>query len=273
MKRLLRRPSVWGALAFFACALIGPWLTLEPRAIDLAHAFELPSRTHWLGTGDNGIDLCAALLHGARWSALISLSVVAISLGVGGLLGALAGLRGGWFDTALMGLCDLLQAFPAVLLNIAILALVARPGVGHIVLSLTVSGWVLYARLSRVEALALREREFITAARALGASESRVLLRHLVPNLIGPLLVQATAGLGGVILMESTLSFLGLGPAQTISWGALLDQGSAVLLRFPHVALLSGGAIAFVVVSMNLAGDALRDALDPRTRGETQGSG
>jgi peptide/nickel transport system permease protein len=99
-----------------------------------------------------------------------------------------------------------------------------------------------------------------------------VLLRHLVPNLIGPLLVQATAGLGGVILMESTLSFLGLGPAQTISWGALLDQGSAVLLRFPHVALLSGGAIAFVVLSMNLAGDALRDALDPRTRAESQTS-
>jgi peptide/nickel transport system permease protein len=183
------------------------------------------------------------------------------------LLGALAGLRGGLLDTLVMGLCDLLQAFPAVLLNIAILALVARPGVGHMVLSLSISGWVLYARLSRVEALALREREFVLAARALGARESRVLLRHLVPNLIGPLLVQATAGLGGVILMESTLSFLGLGPSDRISWGALLDQGSSVLLRFPHVALLSGGAIAWVVLCMNLAGDALRDALDPRSRG------
>ena len=273
MRRLWRAPSVWGALLFFGCALIGPWLMREPRGLDLAHAFELPSAAHWLGTGDNGIDLCAALLHGARLSALISLSVVGVSLLLGGLLGALAGLRGGWFDTALMGLCDLLQAFPAVLLNIAILALVARPGVGHVVLSLSVNGWVLYARLSRVEAMALREREFIMAARALGATESRVLLRHLVPNLIGPLLIQATAGLGGVILMESTLSFLGLGPAQTVSWGALLDQGSAVLLRFPHVALLAGGAIAFVVLSMNLAGDALRDALDPRMRGETPRSG
>lgn len=272
MRRFWRTPPVWGALLFFVAALCGPWLTREPNAIDLAHAYQLPSAAHWLGTADNGIDLCAALLHGARLAALISLSVVGISLLFGGLLGALAGLRGGWFDHALMGLCDLLQAFPAVLLNIAILAVVARPGVGHIVLSLSISGWVLYARLARVEALALREREFVMAARALGASESRVLLRHLVPNLIGPLLVQATAGLGGVILMESTLSFLGLGPAQTISWGALLDQGSAVLLRFPHVALLSGGAIAFVVVCMNLAGDALRDALDPRTRAEKRAS-
>lgn len=272
MSRLARKPSLWGVGLFFACALFGPLFADEPRSIDLPHAFELPSGAHWLGTGDNGIDLGAALLHGARFSAEISLSVVSISLLLGGLAGALAGLRGGWFDSALMGLCDLLQAFPAVLLNIAILALVPRPGAGHMVLSLSVSGWVLYARLARVEALALRERDFISAARALGASESRVLLRHLVPNLIGPLLVQATAGLGGVILMESTLSFLGLGPAQTISWGALLDQGSAVLLRFPHVALLSGGAIAFVVLSMNLAGDALRDALDPRTRAESQTS-
>lgn len=264
MRQLWKRPSVFGALVFFAAALFGPWLSEGPRAIDLAHAYELPSAEHWLGTGDNGVDLFSALLYGARLAGVISLSVVGFSVVFGGLLGTLAGFWGGKLDTLVMGLCDLLQAFPAVLLNIAILALVPRPGVEHIVLSLSISGWVLYARLSRVEALSLREREFVTAARALGASDARILLRHLVPNLIGPLLVQATAGLGGVILMESTLSFLGLGPAQGISWGSLLDQGSAVLLRFPHVALLSGGAIASVVLCMNLAGDALRDALDPR---------
>lgn len=268
MKRLIRAPSVWVVALFALVAALGPWLVgASPAAIDLAHAYELPSARHWLGTTDNGVDLLSALVHGARLAALISLSVVGISAGLGGLLGALAGLRGGRLEQALMALCDLLQAFPAVLLNIAILALVARPGVGHIVLSLSFSGWVLYARLARAEVLSLREREFVLAARALGARESRVLLRHLVPNLMGPLLVQATAGLGGVILMESTLSFLGLGPAQAVSWGALLDQGSAVLLRFPHVALLSGGAIAGVVLAMNLAGDALRDMLDPRTRG------
>lgn len=267
MKRLSRAPSVWLCALFLLVAAVGPVLVpISPHAIDLAHAYELPSRAHWLGTTDNGVDLLSALVHGARLAAKVSLSVIALCVAFGGLLGALAGLRGGWLDHALMGLCDLLQAFPAILLNIALLAVVARPGVVHVVFALSVSGWVLYARLARAEVLSLREQEFVTAARALGASEARVLLSHLVPNLLGPLFVQATAGLGGVILAESTLSFLGLGVPQTVSWGTLLDQGSAVLLRFPHVALLSGGAIALVVLGFNLAGDAMRDALDPRMR-------
>jgi peptide/nickel transport system permease protein len=268
MKRLWRAPSVWVCALFLGVALFGPSLvTTSPHAIDLAHAYELPSRTHWFGTADNGVDLLSALVHGARLAAIISASVVGISLLAGGLLGALAGMLGGWFEGLVMALADLLQAFPAVLLNIALLALVARPGVEHVVLSLCMNGWVLYARLARAEVLSLREREFVTAARALGARESQVLLRHIVPNLIAPLVIQATAGVGSAVLMESTLSFLGLGPARAVSWGALLDQGSAVLLRFPHVALVSGGAMASVVLCFNLAGDALRDVLDPRTRG------
>jgi peptide/nickel transport system permease protein len=244
---------------------LGPALvSTSPLAIDLAHAYELPSALHPLGTTDNGVDLLSALVHGARLAAVISASVVGICLLVGGLLGSLAGLFGGWIDAGIMALCDLLQAFPAVLLNIALLALVARPGVEHVVLSLCMNGWVLYARLARAEALGLRDREFVWAARAMGVPESHVLLWHLVPNLIAPLVIQATAGFGGAILMESTLSFLGLGPARAVSWGALLDQGSAVLLRFPHVALISGGAMAAVVLGFNLAGDALRDVLDPR---------
>lgn len=267
MKRLMHAPSAWVCVLFLLVASIGPlFVSTSPETIDLAHAYELPGRLHWLGTADNGVDLAAALVHGARLAALISLSVVALSLSLGGALGALAGLRGGKFETAVMALCDLLQAFPAVLLNIALLSVVARPSVEHVVLSLSVSGWVLYARLARAEVLSLREREFVSAARALGASETRVLFVHLVPNLFGPLLVQATTGFGGVILMEATLSFLGLGPARAVSWGALLDQGSSVLLRFPHVALMSGFAIASVVLGFNLAGDAVREALDPRLR-------
>jgi peptide/nickel transport system permease protein len=267
VKRLLGAPSVWLCGLFFASALLGPWLVrTSPEAIDLAHAYELPSAVHWLGTADNGVDLLSALAHGARLAGVIALSVVGISLALGTLLGTLAGLRGGKLEGAIMGLADLLQAFPAVLLNIALLALVAHPGVSHVVLSLCMNGWVLYARLSRAEVLSLREREFVQAARALGATEGRVLLTHLVPNVLGPLVVQATAGMGGAILMESTLSFLGLGPARAVSWGALLDQGSAVLLRFPHVALISGGAMALTVLAFNLAGDAVRDVLDPRTR-------
>lgn len=265
---LLSAPSLWVCALFLLTALIGPLLVgARPEAIDLAHAYELPTRAHLLGTADNGVDLLSALVHGARLSAVISLSVVGISLSIGALLGAVAGLRGGWVESVVMALCDLLQAFPAVLLNIALLSVVARPSVEHVVLSLSVSGWVLYARLARAEVLSLREREFVSAARALGATEPRLLRVHLLPNLFSPLLVQATTGFGGVVLMEATLSFLGLGPARAVSWGALLDQGSSVLLRFPHVALMSGFAIASVVLAFNLAGDRLREALDPRLRG------
>jgi len=268
VNKVLRSVSAWVCLLFLLIATVGPWLvSRSPESIDLAHAFELPSRAHWLGTADNGVDLASALVHGARLAAIISLSVVTLSLALGGVLGALAGMRGGRLETSVMALCDLLQAFPAVLLNIALLSVVARPSVEHVVLSLSVSGWVLYARLARAEVLSLREREFVVAARALGATETRVLFRHLIPNLFGPLLVQATTGFGGVILMEATLSFLGLGPARAVSWGALLDQGSSVLLRFPHVALMSGFAIACVVLGFNLAGDVVREALDPRLRG------
>lgn len=268
MRSVLRSVSAWVCALFLLVASVGPWLvSTSPEAIDLAHAFELPSGAHWLGTADNGVDLASALVHGARLAAIISLSVVTLSLTIGGALGALAGMRGGKLETAVMALCDLLQAFPAVLLNIALLSVVARPSVEHVVMSLSVSGWVLYARLARAEVLSLREREFVVAARALGATETRVLFRHLIPNLFGPLLVQATTGFGGVILMEATLSFLGLGPARAVSWGALLDQGSSVLLRFPHVALMSGFAIACVVLGFNLAGDVVREALDPRLRG------
>jgi peptide/nickel transport system permease protein len=158
------------------------------------------------------------------------------------------------------------QAFPGVLLNVAILALVARPGVIHIVLALSASGWVLFARIARAQALVLRESEFVAAARLLGASETHILAQHIGPNALSPLVVQATSALGGAVLAESTLSFLGLGPGTSASWGALLDQGSAVLLRFPHVALLAGSAIALTVLGFNLAGDVARDLLDPRSK-------
>ncbi len=249
---------------FFVIAIVGPWLApYAPDQIALAHQFELPSSAHWLGTADNGVDILSVILHGARLSAWVAVGSVSVSVVFGTLIGALAGYRGGRLDHWITGAADLVQAFPAILLNIALLALVARPGVMHLVLALSASGWVLYARVSRAQAMLLREREFVSAARALGASEARVLLRHVLPNLVAPVLVQATAGLGSAILVESTLSFLGLG-AGTASWGSLLDQGSSVLLRFPHVALISGFAIALTVLSFNLTGDALRDRLAKR---------
>ena len=254
-------------VAFFVLGAVGPLVApYDPLAIDLLHEYEPPSGAHWLGNGDNGIDILSALLHGARLAAIVGLVVIAVSVTLGTALGTFAGYYGKLPDHLITGLADLVQAFPAIVLNIAVLALVARPGLVHLIVALAVNGWVLYARLARAETLLLREREFVEAARALGVPAGQVMRRHVVPNLLGPLVIQATTGLGVVILAESTLSFLGLGPGKAVSWGALLDQGTSVLLRFPHVALFSGGAIAITVLGFNLTGDWLRDRLDPRHR-------
>ena len=252
-------------LAFLTLTVVGPWIApYSPLRIDLAHEFELPSARHWLGTTDNGVDVLSALLYGARLSGVVAIATVGTSLLIGGALGAFAGYRGGRVDHWVTALCDLVQAFPSIVLNVAVLALTAQPGVLHLVLALIANGWVLFARVARANALVLRQAEFVQAARALGLSELRVLCKHVVPNLAGPLIVQATAAIGGAVLAESTLSFLGLGPGASASWGALLDQGSAVLLRFPHVALIAGGTIALTVYAANRSGDYLRDRLDPR---------
>jgi peptide/nickel transport system permease protein len=265
MKRRLPSLGLVLVAAFASIAIVGPLLApFDPRAIDLAHELEPPSARHLLGTGDNGVDLLSAMLHGARLAGLVGVAVVGITLVVGSLLGAIAGYFGGNTDHAVSGLSDLLQAFPGILLNVAILALVARPGLGHLVIALSVSAWVVYARLARAQALVVREREFVVAARALGASETAILLRHVIPNLSGPLVVQATTAFGGVVLAESTLSFLGLGPGAEISWGALLDQGTAVMLRVPHATLVPATAIALTVLGFHRTGDWLRDRLDTR---------
>jgi peptide/nickel transport system permease protein len=266
--RVARTPVGVSIVILFALvAISGPYLApYDPASIDLRHQYEPPSAAHPFGTGDNGVDILSVILHGARLAGVVGLLVVGISLALGTLVGIVAGYRGGASDHVVTGVADLVQAFPAIVLNIAILALVARPGLEHLVLALAVNGWVLYARIARAQTLTIREMEYVQAARALGLREHRILARHVLPNLGGPLVVQATSGLGAVILAESTLSFLGLGPGTTASWGALLDQGSAVLLRFPHVALFAGGTIAITVLGFNLAGDWLRDRLDPRSR-------
>ncbi len=274
MTEILRRIPIGVLLviAFFALAIFGPSIAPhDPFAIDLQHEYEGPSRAHPLGTGDNGIDLLSALLYGARLAGLVGLVVVGISVALGTFLGAWAGYRGKLTDHVVTGIADLVQAFPAIVLNIAILALVARPGLTHLIVALAANGWVIYTRIARAETLALKDREFVQAAQALGMSNRRVIGRHILPNLAGPLVIQATSGMGVVILAESTLSFLGLGPGKAVSWGALLDQGSAVLLRFPHVALFSGGAIALTVLGFNLAGDWLRDRLDPKFHARAAG--
>jgi len=251
---------------FVVLGLFGPWLApYDPTHVDLALRFLPASSAHWLGTDSNGIDTLSQLLWGAREALVISTSVVAISATVGLAIGTLAGWYRGVVDEIAMRFVDILMAFPGILLNIAIVATVRRPGLGVVIFALCANGWVGYARVARGQVLALRERDYVLAARALGASGPRIMFHHLLPNLLGPALVQITFGFGAVITIEAALSFLGLGPQVDYTWGAMLAQGTAFLWKtgFRTYVLVPGLAIAWVMIAVNLVGD----GLDPRRRG------
>ncbi len=236
----------------------------DPFAIDLTRVLAPPSRGHWLGCDGLGRDMLARVLWGARLSLSVSTTVVLLSLAAGGFIGGAAALAGGRVDSAVMRLVDVVLAFPGFLLAIA-LAAILGPGLVDLVVALTAMGWTGYARLVRGEVLSLREREYVEAARALGAPPGRLLLRHLLPGLAGPLAVQATFGVGGIIVAEAALSFLGLGarpPAP--SWGNMLDAGRAFLLVAPHLTTAPGVAIAASVLGFNLLGDGLAQAVGRR---------
>jgi peptide/nickel transport system permease protein len=255
---------------FVVAGIFGPYLApYDPSHGNLDARFLPPSAEHWLGTDSSGVDMLSQLLWGARSALQISLIVVAITSTFGVAVGMIAGWFRGVVDEVLMRVVDILMAFPGILLNIAVVATVARPGLGVMIAALCVNGWVGYARVARGEVLALREREYITAAVALGASHRRIMVRHLLPNILGPAFVQMAFAFGSVILVEATLSFLGLGPHLGYTWGAMLDQGTTFLWRegFLHYALIPGLAIAWVVMGANLLSDGLRDRFDPRQRG------
>jgi peptide/nickel transport system permease protein len=252
---------------FVLAGLLGPWLApYSPHEMELEGQFQGWGAAHWMGTDQNGVDIFSAMLYGARLALIISVSVVFICATVGVLLGTLAGYLGGWVDELVMRVVDVLMAFPGILLNIAIVAAIAEPGVQTLIFALAVNGWVGYARVARGQVLTLREREYVAAARCLGASAPRIIGRHLVPNLMSPIMVQMTFGFGGVILVEASLSFLGLGPQMDYSWGALLDQATTFIWRPGglYFALIPGAAIMLVVLGANLLGDGLRDRFDPR---------
>lgn len=269
MGRLRLSLSTWVGLGllslFLVTALLGPWLApYAPDDQDLLANFAGPSSKHWLGTDENGRDVLSMLLHGARLALIISGCVVAICATVGVSLGLIAGYYGGKVDELLMRLVDILMAFPGILLNIAIVAAVASPGVGVLIFALTLNGWVGYARVARGQVLSAREREYVQAARCLGASGLRIMFRHILPNIVAPIIVQMTFAFGGVVLVEASLSFLGLGPQVPYTWGALLDQGATFIWKTQRLALIPGAAIMLVVLGANLLGDGLRDRLDPR---------
>src|SRR5664279_2162456 len=253
---------------FLLCALLAPWIApQDPAHIDLPNRLQTPSMQHWAGTDELGRDILSRLIWGARISMFVGSSVVACSLLLGLIIGSVAGYYGGGIDRFVnVVLMNAFLSFPGILIAIAFVAF-RGPGIFNLVLALSIGGWVGYARLVRAQVLAVREREFVEAARALGASDSRIIVRHILPNIIQPVIVQAAIGMAGAILAEATMSFLGLGvPPPTATWGAMLNDARSHLFDAPHLVLFPAAAFMLVVLSFNFIGDGLRDYLDPRSR-------
>lgn len=253
-------------VVFVAVGMFAPWLSpYDPNSQDLAGRLQPPlSDGHLLGTDSLGRDVLSRLIHGSRISLIVGFSAVILSAVLGVIVGLVSGYVGGWVDSLLMRIVDAWLAFPFLLLAIAIVAVLGR-GLDNIVIALVITGWVLYARLVRGETLSLREREFVLSARGLGANSIAIMVKHILPNCLAPIMVVATLEVGVVIVTEASLSFLGLGAsASEPSWGGMLADGRAYITRAWWLATLPGLAIFVIVLAVNVLGDALRDALDPR---------
>jgi peptide/nickel transport system permease protein len=251
--------------ALTVLALAAPWIApADPLHGSLANSLRAPSRDFWLGTDVQGRDLLARLLFGARLSLAVGLVSQSVASLIGVALGLMAGYYGRWVDGALMRLADVTLAFPSLLLLIAIAAAV-NPSLPVVFVVIGLVGWAGMARLVRGEVLSLRVREYVQAARALGASDARIVWRHLLPGVLAPVIVAATLGVGGAIMAEAALSFVGLGARPpTPSWGAMVADGRDLLRVAPWVSLMPGLAIGLTVLGVNLVGDGLRDALEVR---------
>jgi len=253
---------------FIVFAVFAPWIApQDPASISLPIRLSTPSHSHWFGTDELGRDILSRIIYGARISMFVGGCVVLISLALGLIIGSIAGYYGGRIDRFInVIVMNAFLSFPGILLAIAFVAF-RGPGIFNLVLALSLGGWVGYARLVRGQVLAAREREFVEAARALGASDLRIVVRHILPNIIQPVIVQAAIGMAGAILAEATMSFLGLGvPPPTASWGTMLNDARAHLFDAPHLVLFPALAVMLAVLSFNFIGDALRDYLDPRSR-------
>jgi peptide/nickel transport system permease protein len=246
-------------------AVVGPTLSpYDPASQELSRRLERPSLAHPFGLDELGRDILSRLLAGARISLLVGIAVVSVSSVVGMLLGSIAGYFGGLVDDLISRVVDVLMAFPGILLAIALVA-VLGPSLTNVVIALSVIGWVGYARLVRSQALRAREFEFVQAARALGASVPRIVVRHVLPTALPAVVVQATLGMAGAIIAEAALSFLGLGvQPPTPSWGTMLDAGRSHLFDAPHLTIFPGLAIAVLVLGFNFLGDGIRDRVDPK---------
>lgn len=249
-----------------AAGLSYVWLPNDPNRMDFSAQFAAPGSAYWLGTDHFGRDLLARLLVGARSTLFVSFVAVAIALGVGCCLGALAGWVGGWLDELIMRLVDVLYAFPAILMAL-LLAAVFQPGTLTAMAAIGLATAPVFARLMRASVLSLRHREYVDAGRALGASEPRLLVTHVLPGASSPIVVQASLSLAIAVLAEAALSFLGLGaPPDVPSWGNMLREAQGFMALSPYPALVPGVAIVLTVLGWSVLGDGLRDRLDPTTR-------
>jgi peptide/nickel transport system permease protein len=250
---------------FAACALLAPVLApYDPLAQELGARLRPPSSEHWLGTDSLGRDIASRILYGARISLIIGVVVVASAGIVGTAIGLVAGYAGGFIDEALMRLTEVFLAFPALILAMAIAGALG-PSLTNAIIAIAAVTWAVYARLTRGQILSLRRREFVEAARAMGASRVRILLRHLLPNVIAPLMIQASFDLGSAIIAAAGLSFIGFGAQPpTPEWGVMISEGRNYISTQPWLSLFPGLAILLAVGSFNLLGDGLRDAFDPR---------
>ncbi len=248
-------------------AILAPLIARQnPIEIDLAHLLQRPSAEHWLGTDIQGRDIWSRLVYGARVSLTVGLISQGIALALGVTLGLIAGYYGRWVDEIVMRLADVTLAFPTLLLLIAMVAAL-QPSMGVVFATIGIVGWAGMARIVRGQVLVVRQLEYIQAIRALGAGDLRIMIQHVLPNVIAPVVIAATLGVAGAIMAEAALSFLGLGvPPPAPSWGSMIADGRDLeqLRRAPWTSVFPGIAIGAAVLGFNLLGDALRDALDPR---------
>ena len=273
-RALRRSPLALAGLvlvALSAGAAVGaPWIALQdPLAQDLTHRLSGPTRTHPFGTDSLGRDIYSRVIYGARISVVSGVAVVAAAAVFGVAAGTAAGWLGGWWDEGLMRLTDMFLAFPPLILAMAISAIL-RPSLTNALLAIAVTSWPAYGRLMRAQVLSLRARDYIEAARSQGATDLAIVGRHLVPNAIGPLLIQATLDVGGIILTAAGLSFIGFGAQPpTPEWGVMVSEGRRFLMDQWWVATFPAIAILLLVLGFNLLGDGVRDVLDPRLRTRT----
>jgi ABC-type dipeptide/oligopeptide/nickel transport system permease subunit len=250
-------------LALTAIAILGPFLVSDPRAQDVPARFQRPSREHWFGTDELGRDIFARTVNGARISLASALIAVAVALSIGTVIGLIAGYYEGKIGLWLMALIDLLLAIPAILLAITMAARLG-PGLTSAMFAAGLVGLPAYARLARGSSLAAKRQEFVTAAEVTGLSQPAIIRKHILPNILTPLIIQTTIGVGNAILLVSALGYLGIGAQPpTSEWGRMLSDAQKFILTEPYIAVFPGVAIALTVIGFNLAGDGLRDAFDP----------